>query len=163
MKLSELNEFAARNGLEEADIILQLEDGGCMGHTGVIKASIHVTGSQARLINLLPASALNRQPICCGFTAKKEQPKAKSALQGNKKITDEEIIKCMSKNDNNRTRTAKELGVVYKTISRRWKKIESVCTDACGGSNVCKDRRYDTTRDDCEECLIDAQGAMRNM
>ena len=124
MKLSELNEFAAVHGMGDPDIILRLEDGGCMGYTGVIRASIYVTANQSRLVSLLPASALIRQPMCCGFPAKKEQPKAKSALQGNKKVTDEEIIECMSKNDNNRTRTAEELGVVYKTISRRWRRIK---------------------------------------
>jgi hypothetical protein len=62
LKLSELNKFAAQYFKDEdPDIILQLEDDGCMRYTGVIRAGIYVTASQTRLINLLPASALIRQ------------------------------------------------------------------------------------------------------
>lgn len=63
MKLSEVNKFAALHfkGVDP-DLIIQLEDEGCMGHTGVIRASVHLTVSCDMLINLLPASALIRQP-----------------------------------------------------------------------------------------------------
>ncbi len=63
MKLSELNKFAAVCFWDDdPDIILQLEDGDCMRFTGVIRASTLITASGTRLINLLPASALIRQP-----------------------------------------------------------------------------------------------------
>ncbi len=64
MKLSEVNKFAELHfkGVDP-DLIIQLEDAGCMGHTGVIKAGIHLTVSNDMLINLLPASALIRQPL----------------------------------------------------------------------------------------------------
>jgi transcriptional regulator with PAS, ATPase and Fis domain len=44
-------------------------------------------------------------------------------LLGNTKVIDEEIIHCMKELGNNKTRVAERLGVSYKTIWDRWRKI----------------------------------------
>ena len=52
-----------------------------------------------------------------------EESGTEKRLPGNMKFTDEEIIACMAKHNNNKTHVAKELGVDPKTIRRRWKKL----------------------------------------
>lgn len=52
-----------------------------------------------------------------------EKSRSKKKLPGNMKFTNEELIACMAKHENNKTHVAKELGVDPKTIRRRWKKL----------------------------------------
>lgn len=47
-------------------------------------------------------------------------------------------------------------------IESRYGLNQSVCTDACGGPDNCKDRVYDSTKADCKACATDAQEAMEN-
>jgi two-component system response regulator HydG len=49
--------------------------------------------------------------------------KGKKKLPGNKRITDDEIIHWMKELGNNKSHVAKQLGVVYKTIWERCKKL----------------------------------------
>lgn len=42
------------------------------------------------------------------------------------RITDGAIMHCMLENNNNKSQVARVLGVTYKTILRRWKKIGNV-------------------------------------
>jgi transcriptional regulator with PAS, ATPase and Fis domain len=50
--------------------------------------------------------------------------KGKKKLPGNTKITDDEIIRWMKELRNNKTRVAEQLGVTYKTIWSRCKKLD---------------------------------------
>jgi DNA-binding NtrC family response regulator len=50
--------------------------------------------------------------------------KGKNKLPGNTKIKDEELIHWMKEHGNNKTRVAEQLGVTYKTIWERCKRIE---------------------------------------
>jgi transcriptional regulator with PAS, ATPase and Fis domain len=52
-----------------------------------------------------------------------EKKKLKKNLPGNMKVTKEEIIYWMAKRENNKSQVARDLGVCYKTILRRWKKL----------------------------------------
>jgi hypothetical protein len=64
MKLSELNKFAAKHfGNDDPELMIQLEDDGCMGFTGIIRAGIYVAVGKERLINFLPASCLVHQSM----------------------------------------------------------------------------------------------------
>ena len=47
----------------------------------------------------------------------------KKKLPGNKKFTDEQLIYWMKELGNNKTRVAEKLGVHYKTIWQRWKRL----------------------------------------
>ena len=49
--------------------------------------------------------------------------KIKGKLPGNTRIKDEDIIRCMNEFGNNKTRVAEQLGVTYKTIWLRCKKL----------------------------------------
>jgi len=45
------------------------------------------------------------------------------------RITDDAIRACMLENNNNKSQVARVLGVTYKTIQRRWKKLDDIDWD----------------------------------
>ena len=57
------------------------------------------------------------------FPESGKMSKRKKKLPGNTKITDDEIVYWMAKRNNNKSQVSRDLGVDYKTIYRRWQKI----------------------------------------
>jgi hypothetical protein len=92
-----------------------------------------VEAASIRVIQRYPEPKQPKEPpVPENHTTPKEPPKGKRGvkkglkkkkLRGNQKITDKEIIYWMKKLNNNKSKVAEQLGVVYQTILRNCKRL----------------------------------------